>query len=164
MISLPTKVKKGLITEDEIWEKGRMKQIEEKLLVVKTEKTITGFLPEDIREIKEEITRLTEELNRRIIAMFKQKGEVKQASLHSTIDSNHKQYDERNEHLDRELKEMSDRFDHLKMLEQRFQDVIDYSIVYKEQKQRRRLCFNILKDYAHWNKDTRRVATLSRRE
>ena len=157
MISLPNKVLKKQITDEEIRQKGRIKYLDEKLLSVKTERFSVGFQPEDIQEIKSEITRLTNELNMKILDMFKYKGLVKQDNLKSTLEFNHSKYDERNAHLDREMQEMNDRFDHLKKLEQRFQEVMDYAIVYKEEKQRRRLSFNILKDYAYWNRDTNRV-------
>ena len=152
--------KRGRITDEEIRKKGQLKVYPQKSLSVITDRTVVGFNQEDVQDISRTIQAMTKELNERIISMFKAKSEVKQQYLGEKMEGNTRNYQERNEHFNREMKEMNDRFDYLKRGEQRWQDVIDYSIVYKEEKQRRRLCFNILKDYAHGKKDDLKRMTL----
>jgi hypothetical protein len=148
--------KKGKITDEEIRKKGKLKHYPEKIVNVKTDRTLTGFNQEDIAEISRAIQTMTRELNDKILSMFKAKGDNKLSHLKDKMLLNGQSYQERNDVFNAEMQEMNDRFDYLKRAEQRWQDVIDYSIVYKEEKQRRRLCFNILKDYAHQQKDYRK--------
>lgn len=154
--------KKTKITEEEVHHKGRLKEYPEKILSVRTDRTAEGFTQEDISEVKRMIQAMTKELNEKIVSMFKSQSESKMALLQGKMDFNSKNYQARNDEFSQELQEMNDRFDHLKRAEQRHQDIVDYAIVYKEQKRSRRMCFDILKYYAHTQKNVRAVLASNR--
>lgn len=156
--------KKNKITEEEIQKKGRLKTYSDKILSVQTDRIAAGFTQEDISEVRTTINQLTRELNERILSMFKMKSDSKLKTLREKMDYNAANYEERNAVFRKELQEMNDRFDYLKRAEQRDQDVMDYAIVYKEQKRIRRMCFDCLKYYAHTQKNVRAVMTLYTRE
>lgn len=147
--------KKTKITEEEVRAKGRLKDYPEKILTVKTDRVTTGFTQEDISEVNRTIVAMTRELNEKIVSMFKAQSETKMASLKGKIGANGANFQERNDVFAKELQEMNDRFDYLKRAEQRSQDIVDYAIVYKEQKRTRRMCFDILKYYCHTQKNVR---------
>lgn len=152
--------KKTKITEEEVQENGQLKDYPERILVVKTDKTAAGFTQEDISEIKSTITQMTRELNEKILSMFKMKSDSKMQLLQGKLDFNSQNYNTRNEEFSEELRIMNERFDFLKRAEQRNQDVVNYAIVYKENKKTRRLCFDVLKYYAHTKKNVRAVNTI----
>lgn len=147
--------KKSKISEADVLAKGRIKDYPEKILNVRTDRTTAGFTQEDIGEINRTIVAMTRELNEKIVAMFKMQSETKMGSLRSKMDQNDANFQERNDVFSRELQEMNDRFDYLKRAEQRSMDIMDYAIVYKEQKRTRRMCFDVLKYYAHTQKNVR---------
>lgn len=156
--------KKTKITEEEVHKKGKLKEYPEKILAVRTDRTIEGFTQEDIGEVKRMVQAMTKELNEKIVSMFRKQSERKMETLQSKLDYNSKNYKERNDEFSHELHEMNDRFDYLKRAEQRHQDIVDYSIVYKEQKRTRRMCFDVLKYYAHTQKNVRAVVLNNPRE
>ena len=145
--------KKARISEGDVRKKGKLKEYPpEKILAVRAEKTITGFTSEDINEVRRTVESMTAELNQRILDLFQQKSAEKLARLQERMEVNGQSYKERNDVFSGELGEMNSRFDHLKRNEQRWHDIIEHGQDYKEQKMRRRLCFNILKDYWHHKK------------
>jgi hypothetical protein len=149
--------KKTKITEEDVRAKGQLKDYPEKILTVKTDRTTMGFTQEDITEVNRTIMAMTKELNDKIVSMFKLQSENKMTSLRGKMENNGANFQERNDVFAHELQEMNNRFDYLKRAEQRTQDIMDYAIVYKEQKRSRRLCFDILKHYAHTQRNVRAV-------
>jgi hypothetical protein len=158
---ISTTVKTGRIirriTDEQIREEAEIKTYPETILTVKTEKTISGFSQEDITEIKRNIEKLSRELNEKILELFKRKSEEKNFILTEIVEKNAENYDERTALFDKEMNIMQIRFDLLKRKEQRMHDLMEHQIVYKEEKARRRLVFNIMKDYAHQSREIRFV-------
>lgn len=158
--SPPKRKRKSPISTEEIRENGQLKHYEEKITSVRTERVVAGFRPEDIAEVKNLIAAKTRELNDAVLALFQERSQEKMTDLSGKMNSNTQSYNERNEVFNRELAQMNARYDDLKRQQQRWQDLVSHGIDYKEQKLQRRLCFNILKEFAHKARDTRRREAL----
>lgn len=158
--SPPKRKRKTPISTEEIRENGQLKQYPEKITSVKTERVVTGFRPEDIQEVRNLVAIKTRELNEAVLALFQERSQEKMTDLSGKMTTNTQSYNERNEVFNTELAQMNARYDELKRQQQRWQDLVSHGMDYKEQKLRRRLCFNILKEFAHKTRDTRRREAL----